>query len=324
MQAGRSLTSVAEILAAFVVWVIICAVIPSSDLRKSSAESGIGLKIFSGLTALGVCVYSAEALAEKVIEHPQILVRLHMPPGMFLCVSLAVSLLAFLSVYMFVIYFWRRLLGVIDSGGLLRDAGRYELAFYVLMFAVSASWMTLVFLRTNVFYDAPGYNVVYSSDSSGLVMGNCFLRLTHPENDIRQPLFAVFSIPFMGLPYLAGKLLSLFVGHGRLLTALFMNDVQTAMLLAGIYILGRAMRLSEPRRVLFAAFFACSYVYLLALVMMEQYIVAFFWLAMAVYSVCNDSCDDRMILHGAGGTLTPSLFVTPLYLCGWGQNYLGG
>lgn len=59
-------------------------------------------------------------------------------------------------------------------------------------------------------------------------------------------------------------------------------------------------------------------VYLLAVLMMEQYIVAFFWLSLCIYFVCSDSEPDRIFLYGAGRTLATSFIFTPFYLQGGG------
>ena len=59
-----------------------------------------------------------------------------------------------------------------------------------------------VFTKTNVFFDQKYvYDVVFTSDIGAIVRDNAYMNLYHPENDIRQPLFAVFAMPFMAIAY---------------------------------------------------------------------------------------------------------------------------
>ena len=322
---GRSRTSIAEIFIAFFAWILLCSCVIPSDIWKSSADSGIGIKIFSGLTALGICIFSHTFLYERMVKHREafdkVLELMHMPEHIFYCVSFILSLCMLVFVYLITNYFWHKFLKLIKSSGLFQDISRAEIVFYALIFTVSVISVTAVFTRTYAFYGGDNYNIIYSSDSSYLVDGNCFLNLCHPENDIRQPLFALFSFPFIGLPYLIGRIAALFLGHRELMTVLFMNYTQIAMLIAGIFTLAKAMRLSSLYRAFFTACFACSYIYLLSVLVMEQYIIAFFWLSTCIYFVCKDSQPDRMILYGATGTLTTSVAFTPFYL-GGGGGYL--
>ena len=57
----------------------------------------------------------------------------------------------------------------------------------------------------------------------------------------------------------------------------------------------------------------CSYSYLLSVIMMEQYIVAYFWLILFIYLYCeNEGHFGRIVLWGAGGTLLTSMILLPL------------
>ena len=208
---------------------------------------------------------------------------------------------------------------LIRSNGVFHDIGRAEIFFYFLLFTATVLFVTAAFIKSDAFHESKiNFDIIYSSDTGSLIGGNCFIKIAHPENDIRQPLFAIFSIPFIGVPYLTGRIIALFFGHRELLTALFMNYAQIAMLIAGICVLTKTLRLSPLHRIIFTVCFSCSYVYLLAVLMIEQYIVVFFWLSLCVCFVCSDSEPDRIFLYGAGGTLATSFIFTPFYLQGGG------
>lgn len=320
----------AEAIIAFFAWVIFCAYVSPSELWKSSSEAGISMKVFSWLTALGVCVFTHTFLYERMLTHREafdkMLGLLHVTEHVFYYALFAVSLLSLVVVYLCTNYFWHKFLKLIKSSGMFSDMRRSEIVFYVLLFAVSIVFVTSAFMKTNIFY-GDGLNnplgnsmsdLMYMSDTGILVGRNCFINIAHGQNDTKQALFGVFALPFMGVPYLAGRIVSLFFGHRELVTALIMNYAQIAMLIAGIFVLTKIMGLSPLYRVFFTVCFSCSYTYLLALLMMEQYIIAFFWLSLCIYFVCNSSEPERMTLYGAGGTLTTSLVFTPFYLGGGG------
>lgn len=295
------------------------------DFSKLYSSAGSPMKIFCALTALGVCVFSHQNIYVQTAKHPgimRILDSLRIPHVVFSCGVVAASALSFLFVYICLIYFWTKFLSIIRP----RKINRNEILFYSVLLAAVLCFVSVVFIRTNAFYCAENgsginyYNAVYSADSGYLVAYNSFLNIRNAENDIRQPLFAVFSIPFIGLSYLVAEIFSLFAGHRIFFEALFMNYVQILMLFAGIFMLAKAMKLSIVYRVCFMLLFSCSYVLWLFSVMMEQYIIAFFWLALAVYCMCRDSYPESLMLHGAGGTLSTSLVITPFY--GWGGGKL--
>ena len=319
MQSEFKVIPYAGVIAAFVSWVIFCGYVSPSDLRKISAESGFCVKVYSCLTALGVCVFSHTFLYERMLTRPEMFRKLlgliHMSPDAFCYVLFAVSLTGAIVIYLWSNYFCEKFLKLIKSSGIFDGISRAEIIFWLLLFTVSVIFVTAIFLKTNIFYSEIA---VYTGDTSHLVQRNAYLNFTHPENDERQALFALFSIPFIGVPYLMGRIIALFIGHRDLVTSLFMNYVQIAMLIAGIYVLTKTLRLSPLHRIIFTVCFSCSYVYLLTVLMMEQYIVAFFWLSLCVYFVCSDSEPDRMILCGAGSTLTTSFIFTPFYLHGGG------
>lgn len=323
MQSEFKVIPYGGVIAAFVSWVIFCGYVSPSGLWKTSAESGLCVKVYSWLTALGVCVFSHTYLYERMLLRRDLFDKLlglvHIPENVFYYLLFAVSLCSLIFVYLCVNYFWEKFLRLIRSNGVFHDIGRAEIFFYFLLFAATVLFVTASFIKSDVFYGAKiNFDTIYSSDTGSLLERNSFINIDHGENDIRQPLFAVFSIPFIGVPYLAGRIIALFFGHRELLTALFMNYAQIAMLIAGICVLTKTLRLSPLHRIIFTLCFSCSYVYLLAVLMIEQYIVVFFWLSLCVCFVCSDSEPDRMLLYGTGGTLITGFIFTPFYLHGWG------
>lgn len=270
MQSELKVIPYAAVTAAFISWVIFCGYVSPSDLRKTSAESGLCVKVYSWLTALGVCIFSHTFLYGRMLKRRELLDKLlgllHMPENVFYYFSFAVSLCSLIFVYLCVNYFWEKFLKLIRSNGVFHDIGRAEIFFYFLLFTATVLFVTAAFIKSDAFHESKiNFDIIYSSDTGSLIGGNCFIKIAHPENDIRQPLFAIFSIPFIGVPYLAARVLVFFLGHRELLTALFMNYAQIAMLIAGICVLTKTLRLSQLHRIIFTVCFACSYVYIFSL-----------------------------------------------------------
>jgi hypothetical protein len=132
-----------------------------------------------------------------------------------------------------------------------------------------------------------------------------YLVLIHPENDLRQPLFAVFAAPFVGIPYLFGKLL----GGSETVGAILINSIQIIMLFITNFLLTKILRLDGAKRIAFMVFNCSTYTYLLFSLMMEQYIVAYFWAVLCVYLICEKGKPERIVTWGAGGTLLTSLIL---------------
>lgn len=187
------------------------------------------------------------------------------------------------------------------------DITSAEKIVYAFLLLIVLCLMGFVFLHTDAFYGtAFDYDIIYTSDSPILVKNNAYLALSYGENDLRQPLFALFSMPFMGFPYLIGRIF----GASAPIMALLMNCFQIPLLFFANFLLACMMKLSGTKRMLFLLLITCSYPVLLFCLMMEQYIAAYFYLILFLYSLCQGA-PKRYALWGAGGTLLTSLILLP-------------
>ena len=311
-------TNIVALIISLIALLIIASLVSPSELLKPVKKASLSIKIFSCLTALGVSIQTDFFLVEKIYRFGKILVPY------LLYVRIAAAFASFIFAYVCVIYFWDKFIALIKSRKLFNGLTRGEVIFYCVIFAASIYFCTNIFMRSNAFY-ASGhlFDIIYYSDSDSILVDNCFMRIFHTENDIRQPLFAIFAIPFMGVPYLLSRVAAILFGQENFFRALFMNYVQIAMLLAGVIMLTKTMRLKSLYRGIFASLFCCSYIYLLFILMIEQYIIAFFWLSFAVYIACEKdvSESDSLALYGAGATLTTSFVITPFYVGGYYVQY---
>lgn len=179
----------------------------------------------------------------------------------------------------------------------------------LILFVLFSAYIIFSYLTSYAFYGGEiPYDIIYTSDSPDIMNRCAYLWLGHPENDIRQPLFAVFSAPFLGIPYLISVP---FMRIGSVMPIVF-SCVQTAMMLLAFHMISEMLGLNAFMRVVLMVTCSCAYPTLLFGVMMEQYIVCFFWLIVFIYNVCQMNERSITAYSGAVGTLLTSGVLFPL------------
>jgi len=179
----------------------------------------------------------------------------------------------------------------------------------------------LLFSKTTIFYNpadekGQGINdVIYVSDSGSIVGGNAFINPEHGENDIRQPLFGVFAMPFASII----KAISLPFPISWLYP-LLLNCLQIFLLLMSIILIVRMMEFSGTlRKLLILILFVSSYSVMLFSFMMEQYIFAVWWLTLFLYFTVVYKKINILLLIAATGSLITSV-VLALPFIGYLKN----
>lgn len=222
--------------------------------------------------------------------------------------GLAAGILSLPFLYICLTAFYGWLDRTFESLHTFQGIEKQEKIFYLCLFLAAALFAALVFFRTDAFYGTPyEFDVIYTADSPKLIKENAFLSLRHQENDLRQPLFAVFSAPFLGLPYLISR----FLPMKDLLRPLLMDWTQIGLLLFSNFLLTRILDLNRKKRMLFIGLTAVSYPVLLFFLMMEQYIVVYFYLILCIYLILKKKNLAELSLTAAGGTLLTGLILTP-------------
>lgn len=238
------------------------------------------------LTAAGICVARYDWSAKTPL-------------------SMVWAVLAGPAVYDCVSALWRYLRKTFRETGLFAGVDKWELVLYSLLLGATLVFAAAVFLHTDAFYGTIyKYDIVYTSDAPLLVRENAYLNLTHSQNDLRQPLFAVCAAPFVGWSYLVHQISPVW-------GVICLNGAQIGMLFAANWMLCRAMKLEGLVRAFFMVMLCSSYPYLLFSLMMEQYIVAYFWLILAIYLACEKRLNGIAYV-GATGTLLTSAVLLPL------------
>lgn len=285
-----------------------------SGLTKCITSVVKPIIVVSAFSALGICFYQYKVFREYLDWNKLFfnsLKNLQIDP--YMVYRIAAILLATISlVLIFTIcvliadYLKRRLLP------LFCEIKNYEWTVYIIIAVAFCILSCIAFSSSNAFYDTHGitrdYDLVYTSDSLEIYKNNAFLRLYHSQNDLKQPLFMLFAAPFTGAFYL----LSLpFSGVAEWIQPMLINIPQICMLVFSFVMLAKCLHLSPAERICFVAFCSSTYTVLLFSFMIEQYLITFFWMILAVYLFCENHRADTVALVGAGGTMVTSLTLLP-------------
>lgn len=294
------------LLVAFVVMIIISSQVPSfwNFVRGQS----IFLKILCFLSSLGICLGNQTEFNRRTLK---LVVDFGLPTTLnkiFLFIGYFGAILAVFFVYCCVFVFWKKIKKIIYENSIFTGITIAERIIYSILISASLVYVVFSFLQTDAFYGTEySFDIIYTSDSPTLVQRIVYLALTNQENDLRQPLFALFAAPFVGIPYLFGKLFCVSAS----VQAMLLNIVQVIMLFVANFMLTKMMQLNPIKRLCFMLLASCTYTHLLFTLMMEQYIIAYFWLVFCMYLICKNRHPDRIVMWGAGGTLLTSAVLLP-------------
>lgn len=297
------------VLLAFLASFVVASQFPSMIVYAKQSSPVLSAVAFA--SAVGTCwagqtyFYSNWNIALTVQKLAGIL-SMQVDVHKVLSIILAIFSVAF--VYFMLLLVWNKLVEIFGKNGVFTGVKRSELVLYSILIMASLALMFFSFSHSEAFYGTEYfYDIIYTSDSPDLVKNNAYLILTHPENDIRQPLFAAFAAPFVGMPYLVGKLLN----ASAPLSAMLVNMVQIIMMFVANFVLSKVMKLSALKRAIFMLLASCTYMHLLFVLMMEQYIVAYFWLMLSIYIISKKRCSDRVVLWAASGSLLTNIVLLP-------------
>ncbi len=293
-----------------------CAVLISSQKKSilsAFADEPLALKIFAALSAAGMC-FAAKRVCfrywlNKIGLLPHALEILQVLSVLFSVVGLLFAFLLTASVLSFV----RQ---KIAKSGIIGRISTFEWVVYGAVFVLFVALSAFAFTQSRAFYiydiEFP-YDIIYTSDSPLLVQSPADLYLSDGENDLRQPLFAVFAAPFTGWMYLLASLLSKAIHISDRVFYTLTNTVQIALLLDTTILLADMMTDRRVTRICFFLLLCSSYTMLLSVLMMEQYIVGYFWLIFALYSVRHSSGQNALAYCGATGTMLTSGIIFVAY-----------
>lgn len=149
-------------------------------------------------------------------------------------------------------------------------------------------------------------NLLYTFDTQFLLDMDVYNNINAVENDLRQPFFGIFSLPFTVLPKFISSIS--FTEIYPFLIAI----VQGFIVFVSIILLEKMMKLKGLSKLLFMIFSCVTYPTLLFLFNMEQYVIHVFYLIVFIYMSINHIKDKDMLFIMASGTLVTSGIFFPL------------
>ena len=197
---------------------------------------------------------------------------------------------------------------------LIRSLNGAEIALLLTGAAISMALIFIVYSHTNLFF-LPArdgvtvkYDAVFTTDTGILMETNAFVNVNAGENDLRHPLFGLFSMPF-GI--MASWITFCFRGH-ELAYVLSLSFMQVMALLLSMVMASRIANLRHLDQIGFLLLYFISFPSLLFLLTIEQYIIALFWLMLYLYSLfqykANEGGVRELCFAGAAGALLTSGF----------------
>ncbi len=261
--------------------------IPS--LVTLARQTSPGLLVYGGASAVGICWAQLDGWPETARSSAFILCLLALPFAAVCICAMTARLLRIL----------KELIGALD---------KRELFIYGILLLAALVFVAVTYFITDAFYaTAHPYDIIYTFDSPSLVKENAYFLPKHLQNDLRQPLFAVFAAPFLGFVYFLSRILS----AGPVLHALLLNLPQVVLLLLSHILLANACGFHGSRRMGFVLLLSFAYPSLLFMLALEQYVIAYFYICLSLYAFSLGRA-DHPAYWGASGTLLTSAVFLPL------------
>lgn len=218
---------------------------------------------------------------------------------------ICIGVLAFPAVFMFLYAFINKFAVVCREW--ISHIDRIEKTYLICGSFLLFTAVFIIFNLTNVFY-APmsngsviNWDVVYTSDTGNQMQSNVYLNICAGENDIRQPLFGVFAMPFAAAAFGIASCL-FFVPN---IFLVLMNIIQIVLLLCNIIMIARILKLTDVSKAFFLCVSTITYPTLLFSLNMEQYVFAVFWVILLIYLyMSNNGCRDYCYIAATGSMLT--------------------
>lgn len=173
-----------------------------------------------------------------------------------------------------------------------------------------AALIYMTFMCTQAFYGAHvngewyNFDLIYSADSGYLVHEDVFRNVGASQNDLRQPLYGVFSMPFALLAWLISKVL--FFLPQAYVTVL--QIIQMFLYLVAVVLISRMMGTKGPEKVLFLLLMSFTYPVLIFSLTSEQYLMAVFYLVLMIYLRQEKENSSFFYIASTGSMLTTGIF----------------
>ena len=228
-------------------------------------------------------------------------------------------ILMLISVALFFIFVWLSIKIRPIVVDLFKKMDKIERIFLYIVSILLFFFSAFLFSQTNIFYLPSNdeinkttlqgvYDIIYTSDSGIILYDDAYLNPQNGQNDIRQPLFGIFSLPFASII----KTVSL-PFRVSWLYPLLLNFLQIFLLLISVILVVKMLKINNAvRKLLILMLFASSYSVILFCFMMEQYIFSVWWLTLFLYfSIENKRLNIPLLVAASGSLITSVVLALP-------------
>ena len=259
---------------------------------------------------IGQLFYSYNIVVEPVRS---IFVSIFIPDSLIMFGFIILSLFALYSFYYFLV---SRFLPKIVM--FFKSLEKNEKNYLIFSTCILGLAIIIIYSITNVFYapklngEIQTFDVVYSSDTGAHAVLNDYLNVSAVENDIRQPLFAIFSFPFAIIAYMIGNLFNN-LGNGYFI---LIAIIQVFLMNIVSILLSRMLRLKNIEQTLFLIFYTVTYPFILFAFNLEQYVFGMFWFMCFLYSYMQTKEGSKFCFIASVGSLVTNAILFPLLTSG--------
>ncbi len=233
---------------------------------------------------------------------------LHLPSGLIRWIPWVVALAALPMAFGYFLWFVSFMKEL--ALRLWRDSDFTERLFFLGAGILFAMMIVFTYLCTQAFYGAHvngswfNFDLIYSADSGYLVHQDVYRNVGAEQNDLRQPLYGVFAMPFAQAAWLASKLL-FFLPEGYVLV---WQILQMLLFLIAAVLLGRLLKLTGAEKALFLVMLCVSYPVLIFSLTAEQYLTAVFYLVVLLYLEKEPVGQSLGYIAATGSMLTSGIW----------------
>ena len=193
---------------------------------------------------------------------------------------------------------------------LWRDSDFTERFFLLGVGLLFAMMILFSYVCTQAFYGAHlwgrwfNFDLIYSADSGFLVHTDVYRNIGASQNDLRQPLFGLFALPFSQTAWLLSRLLfflpDMYVTVNQIM--------QMLLFLVAVVLVARMMGLKGAEKGMFLLLMTVSWPTLIFVLTAEQYLFAVFYLVMMLYLDRESPERDLSYLAATGSMLTTGIW----------------
>lgn len=158
-------------------------------------------------------------------------------------------------------------------------------------------------------YHTNQYDIIYTSDTAPLVREDAYTHIVSDQNDIRQPLFGLSSLPFYILPRIVANIFPSI----DFLYATMIAIIQVWLILIAFTMLSKMMKIENKiTKILFLIALTISYPTMLFMLNLEQYAMSIFYVISFIYMAIQKGKEKDMLYIAATGSMLTSGILFPL------------